>query len=778
MFCQSCGERLPDGARFCPQCGQNCSMQAGSSSNVSFSFDDELSPIDTPHKAMAQEETASSASAPQKRKPTATICDDAPTIGSAEWRYRHENGSNNGLAEYFDDTLFTISFIPHGDTLDMPLMSNNGMIIPGPVGQFHIGQKNRQIFYLNKDYQLISCDLHGKNAVLIAGGNGDRVIDFVLNGDQLFLILQAKDKERSIFQISQSLDSHIVLKKGYNLRGLAADHNYLYYIDGTALTQRDLKSGAEKVILKRTGINTFQLYNGYLILTISDNIYSNHDKDNYILLIDPVRMLQRVVAQVAAKNVNCYWDHVFYTDAKNEYIWAIPLTGGSAHLLRNKASDNLNASCGQLFFVDCASIQISSINLRNGTETALGSDKIPEAEAEAFQFSLLNQGAEHYKDYTLNQALLEGVTLLQEYNSKSELFDYVVFLTLPQLNKNREDVPALLKAAGYQQKSGSKPIVFVDSTLSHKRGKGFIVATDGIYTDKTFFPYDYTFDCEREGGPQNIRLRTYEKVRFGKEKRTLDISCPMFKNGLEDLTELIYTVYAFSFFRMPSISDGYVLPLPKDLSRDKRPEYINPPKKKTAEDAKASTETDKTSGIHKNEETMAHPKSVSGGTEDHGNAEEIKAAKEKEFFAEMEQLWRSKPFKDVFFYNFIKVLLEFAFSLSVWLFLLGGVAVQNIFTRHIESSIVLTITGIILIVFGIIAIILTGFIFNGICDSLKEKISGPEGKAIQEKYAQFGISIGASYTPVGIRGTRNAVAVVLCGILASAFLFLLCDVML
>lgn len=633
MFCQSCGERLPDGARFCPQCGQNCSMQAGSSSNVSFSFDDELSPIDTPHKAMALEETASSASAPQKRKPTATIRDDVPTIGSTEWRYRHENGSNNGLAEYFDDTLFTISFIPHGDTIDMPLMSNNGMIIPGPVGQFHIGQKNRQIFYLNKDYQLISCDLHGKNEVLIAGGNGDRVIDFVLNGDQLFLILQAKDKERSIFQISQSLDSHIVLKKGYNLRGLAADHNYLYYIDGTALTQRDLKSGAEKVILKRTGLNTFQLYNGYLILTISDNIYSNHDKDNYILLIDPVRMLQRVVAQVAAKNVNCYWDHVFYTDAKNEYIWAIPLTGGSAHLLRNKASDNLNASCGQLFFVDCASVQISSINLRNGTETALGSDKIPEAEAEAFQFSLLNQGAEHYKDYTLNQALLEGVTLLQEYNSKSELFDYVVFLTLPQLNKTREDVPALLKAADYQQKSGSKPIVFVDSTLSHKRGKGFIVATDGIYTDKTFFPYDYTFDCEREGGPQNIRLRTYEKVRFGKEKRTLDISCPMFKNGLEDLTELIYTVYAFSFFRMPSISDGYVLPLPKDLSGHKQPGYITSIKKNAAADSENTTQK-VADNVAK--ETTKCPQKDLEAVQDSRSPKKIEATQENEYSLEMD----------------------------------------------------------------------------------------------------------------------------------------------
>ena len=72
----------------------------------------------------------------------------------------------------------------------------------------------------------------------------------------------------------QSLDTSTILKKGYSLRGLAADQNYLYYIDGTALTQRDLKSGTEKVILDRTGLNTFQMYNGYLVLTVSDNIWT------------------------------------------------------------------------------------------------------------------------------------------------------------------------------------------------------------------------------------------------------------------------------------------------------------------------------------------------------------------------------------------------------------------------------------------------------------------------------------------------------------------------
>lgn len=97
-------------------------------------------------------------STPEKKKPAATHT-DAPAIGSIEWRYWNENGSHNGLAEYYDGTLFTIPFVPNGDDIDMPLMSNNDVIIPGPVGQFSIGKNTRRIFYLNEDYQLIACDL-------------------------------------------------------------------------------------------------------------------------------------------------------------------------------------------------------------------------------------------------------------------------------------------------------------------------------------------------------------------------------------------------------------------------------------------------------------------------------------------------------------------------------------------------------------------------------------------------------------------------------------------
>lgn len=758
MFCQSCGAELPDGARFCPQCGQNCSVQSKVPNENSFSFDDELSPIEKPTKAKAQTKATKSKSESAKKKAVEANHEKASIVGATEWRYWHENGSNNNLTEYFDDTLFSISFEHHGDSFDMPLMSNRGTIVPGTVGRFHIGKKTRKVFYLNEDYQLIACDLNGKNEILIAGGNGDRVVDFVLNDEYLFVIVQAKDDERSIFKISQSLDNSVVLKKGYRLRSLAAEQNYLYYIDGTVLTQYDLKSGAEKVILEREGIKTLQLYNGYLVLTISDNIFSTHDKDNCILLIDPSRMLQRVVAQVAAKSVNCYWDHVFYTDAKNEYIWTIPLTGGTAHLLRNRASDSLNAACGCLFFVDCASVQVSSISLRDGKEILPDEGKVPIAEAEAIRYSLLNQGAEHYKDYTLSQAILEGIEVLRMTNTKSELFNYVAFLTLPQLNKQDENVSALLNAAGYSPKKTSQAILFVDTTISHKRSKGFIVATDGIYSGNRFFPYDYTFDCSR-AGTQNIRLTTYEGERFGKEKRTLDISCPMFKEGLEDLAELIYTVYAFSFFRTAAISDGYVLPLPKDLSGRKQPGYITAAKKKTAEEVP-------TAGNAKDSENHAELADSTQLQKDSETAEnapasaEFNAAKQKEYVTEMDQLWRSKPFKDIFTYNFVKVLLEFLFPLSLGIAIIFGVVIREILTLFLDNSVISTIIGVLAAIIGLAGAGFLGYHFVGICISLNEKISGTEGEAIHEKYASYGIS--DSYTPIGIRGTVNVIVTIAC----------------
>ena len=46
MFCQSCGEILPDGAHFCPKCGQSCAAQVEIPDNINFSFDDEKKEYD------------------------------------------------------------------------------------------------------------------------------------------------------------------------------------------------------------------------------------------------------------------------------------------------------------------------------------------------------------------------------------------------------------------------------------------------------------------------------------------------------------------------------------------------------------------------------------------------------------------------------------------------------------------------------------------------------------------------------------------------------------
>ena len=140
----------------------------------------------------------------------------------------------------------------------------------------------------------------------------------------------------------------------------------------------------------------------------------------------------------------------------------------------------------------------------------------------------------------------------------------------------------------------------------------------------------------------------------------------------------------------------------------------------------------------------------------------------------MDQLWRSKPFKDVFLYNFVKVLLEFLFPLFIGIVMWAGGSIQIFFERHIDSSLLLIITGLILIIVGIAAIILIAVGMIYICISLNEKISGAEGEAIKKKYTPFGIN--DSYTPIGICGGRNAVAVIVCWGSAFILLILLADI--
>lgn len=747
MFCYSCGAELPEGAHFCPKCGQSCTVKTNSEIREGITFEDELRPINDVLPKPTNKEPGLN-TAPKKSQgysPKISASNAPLNNGSSEWRVLNENGSGNTSMEFFDDTLFAVAFIPDGNTRRMPLMADGEMIVPGPVGAFHIGRKSKLIFYLTEKRELMACDFHGKKTQKIAGGNGDRVLDFTVNEDQLFVLLQGKSSNISIFQIGQMLDTSNVLKNGERLRGLAADQDFLYYIEGTALTQYDLKTGSEKVILNREGINTFRLYNGHLLLTVSDNIFSTHDRDNQILLIDPIRMLQRTVVQVAAKNVNCYWDHVFYTDNKNEHIWTVPLTGGTPHMLRNKAADSLNLACGHLYFIDCDSAEFTAINLCSGKECSSNSEKMPKSASEAIKYSLLHQGAEHYKGYTLNQALLEGVSILQEFNSKSELFDYVVFLTLPQLNKKKEDIPALLKAAGYQQKSDSEPIVFVDSTISHKRGKGFIVATDGIYTDKTFFPYDYTFNCDREGGPQNIRLRTYEKERFGKEKRILNISCPMFKSGLEDLVDLIYTIYAFAYCMAPPVSDGYLLPKPKDLSRNKQPEYIKAPKKSD------STETDATKPDTMSSSAVTYPQADSSSPKTETAAEtppplsdEEKKAKNTEFMAEMDQAFKCNR-KYFFGYNILKFLLQIIVCMAFCMLMYSG---------HPISALV--------------SLPITGFLSLVCCATIRTHCDPSEIEEIEARYKAMGID---GYAPPGLRGVCFWISLAFAALIAYCLIF-------
>ena len=224
-----------------------------------------------------------------------------------------------------------------------------------------------------------------------------------------------------------------------------------------------------------------------------------------------------------------------------------------------------------------------------------------------------------------------------------------------------------------------------------------------------------------------------------------------------------------------SSSDGYILPPPKDLSGRKKPGYIVSSKKKAPEESKPSEDI-KTAAVNREQEKTASPSNADSANAENseGITEEIKEIKKKEYSTEMDQLWRSKPFKDVFLYNFVKVLLEFLFPLFIGIVMWAGGSIQIFFERHIDSSLLLIITGLILIIVGIAAIILIAVGMIYICISLNEKISGAEGEAIKKKYTPFGIN--DSYTPIGIRGGRNAVAVIVCWSSAFILLILLADI--
>ena len=92
MFCYSCGAELPEGAHFCPKCGQSCTVKTNSEMREDIAFEDELIPInDVQFKPKPSLNSAAKKS--QGRSPYTPVSDAPLKDGTPEWRVLNENGS-------------------------------------------------------------------------------------------------------------------------------------------------------------------------------------------------------------------------------------------------------------------------------------------------------------------------------------------------------------------------------------------------------------------------------------------------------------------------------------------------------------------------------------------------------------------------------------------------------------------------------------------------------------------------------------------------------------
>lgn len=112
----------------------------------------------------------------------------------------------------------------------------------------------------------------------------------------------------------------------------------------------------------------------------------------------------------------------------------------------------------------------------------------------------------------------------------------------------------------------------------------------------------------------------------------------------------------------------------------------------------------------------------------------------------------------------MKVFLEFVWSFIPWSSLIVPFNLLDILDDHIESGILSGMMVVLLLAIGIVIDVVIGFRMWNVCETLNEKISGEEGAAIRKKYEAYGIE--TSYTPIGIRGDRNVVAIIACFILS------------
>lgn len=659
-------------------------------------------------------------------------------------RISTENGSNNYSFYMYQGTFFLINDQDDYSLYRMDITQNiNVKIISEPVGAFQVSPLYQRIFYQTQDHSLYTCKFDGTGKQRILGGNGDRVLSFTVNDCYLFLVVENKNGDVFLYQVNQNLQNAKILKKAndFCVKSLAADQQYLYYLifsnpDKVTLVQYDLKSQKSFILMDQVGISNLQLYKGYLVMQRYRSCMSAYDKDFEIIIMNPQSKQIRVLLKnTRISEINCYLDHIFYIQSKTEQIWTAPLSGGDSRLVWDKPADLVNLTNGCIFFVDCTTRKNHQILLNGHIEEEY---QFPEAALESLKSNslygyLLNADTPIRPAMSLDIVL---TALLSEYQFDREFFDCVVFLSCPHFNKKSEEISTLLQAGGFRPTAGSSPILFIDSSLFHNRKKGFVVATDGIYTTTTFFPYDYTFTCDHSG-TQQLEALTYHRIRYNDVKRRLKLDCALGNTGLDDLAYLIELIYVFSYFTPGKCH--YDFPFPTIEDSQNPPFYFSGKHESVVHSSspiKDDTPTIKKTSVV--QDPLFDQENISSSNSPHSETPSKDVAS-KTFVAEMDNLWKKEP-ERVIIYNLCK-----------FLFMTLCFSICSIFAHSYS----LVKAGVSLLVSLLIAALLL--------EGLRIKLYTPEMNQLEQDYDNQ--KVNTVYTPIGLRGKFFLVSLIISSIL-------------
>lgn len=279
-------------------------------------------------------------------------------MNEQEYRMNEENGSANSAVQMDREVCFLIN---DQDNRALYRLTDEGdeKIVPEPVEAFRLGAESQRIFYQTMDRSLWTCRFDGTDKRLILGGNGDQVRFFAVNRQAVFLILTNRNQQSFLYQLSQDLQASQVIEKtepGQALEWVAADDRRLYYIlsgdtEKKTLIEYDLKTRKETVMAAEPGLCLLQLYRGYLVMQRSLTPWPRQDQDWEVLLMNPDTGESKGLAMEEVREINCYWDHIFWISRRTGRIWAAPLAGGEPRLLWDGRADRLDLANGCLFFV-------------------------------------------------------------------------------------------------------------------------------------------------------------------------------------------------------------------------------------------------------------------------------------------------------------------------------------------------------------------------------------------------------------------------------------------